>query len=461
MSHDDRRGVPTSATSAAEVAAVDDAFETFADYEMVAGARVKQLLADHPESVLGRVLRGYMMLMLETAVVGPKVTALATTTLAEADHANERERHHLRALETWAGGDPVGAAAHWDRLLAEHPLDLLALKMHHYTTFWTGRPQVMRTAVEGVLDAWDDDVDGYDHVLGMHAFALNETGHHAEAEVIGRDAVGRNPEDLWSVHAVAHALEMQGDIRGGLDLFDVDETTWATKNPFVGHIWWHAALFGWNGGDHDAVLRLYDERLRPASTDFFLDIQNLASLLRRLELAGVDVGDRWDELADHATARTGDHVLTFTDVHCALALARAGRLDDLARYIASLRDHRDSRPAAIDVRPHELAVELAQGFAHAASGATAEAAEIFAAHHADVAPIGGSDAQRDLFDLIALATTHEAGDVHRACHLARARARRWPTSVPTWRWYATVHDAAGDADAAATATRRAEELSIT
>lgn len=44
------------------------------------------------------------------------------------------------------------------------------------------------------------------------------------------------------------ALEMQGDHKAGVALFDVEPEIWATKNPFIGHVWWHAALFEWNAG---------------------------------------------------------------------------------------------------------------------------------------------------------------------------------------------------------------------
>ena len=249
-------------------------------------------------------------------------------------------------------------------------------------------------------DAWDESIPGFDHVLGMHSFGLNETGHYSVAETVGREAVARNGEDLWSVHAVAHALEMQGDLAAGDRLFDVDPTRWDSKNPFRGHMWWHAALFAWNGGDYERVLRIFDERLRPVSTDFYLDIQNLSSILTRLELVGVDVGDRWDAVADHAAARVGDHVLAFTDVHCALTLARTGRHEDLEAFTTSLIDHRSARPATADTSGVDAAIQLSLCFAADAAGDPTKAAVGMRAIRGDLAPIGGSHAQRDLFDLL-------------------------------------------------------------
>ncbi len=460
MSVSDRRGVATSASSQDEVDAYDDGFELFLNYEMSAGGAMKQVLADHPESVLAVILRGYMMMMLESTAVHPKVSALAATTAESADHASDRERLHLEALGRWAGGDVFAAAHSWDRLLAEDPRDLLALKMHHYTTFWTGRAGVLLSAVEGVLDAWDENVPGYDHVLGMHAFALNETGRYERAETVGREAVDRNAEDLWSVHAVAHALEMQGDHRRGDEFFSVDPAAWGTKNPFVGHVWWHAALFPWDAGDYGRVLDIYDHRLRPASTEFFLDIQNLSSLLTRLELAGVDVGDRWEELGDHATARTGDHVLSFTDVHCALTLARTGRVDDLTAFVTSLEAHRSALPDGIGSAGAERAIEVTRALAAAADGDPGLGASILGGVRGDLAPIGGSHAQRDLFDLVLADMVMSAGDHSLAVNLLRARSARWPRSVPTLSRYGDALEQAGQVAKAGEIRERAAALML-
>jgi len=445
----DCRGLDLSITDKAAVGTYDTALGRFLNYEASAGQAVKQLLADRPDTVMASVLRGYMMLMIETTAVQPKIAGLARLLSTEATHANQRERLHIAALDHWANDDVRAAATVWHRILAADPLDLLALKVHHYTTFWTGRAGALLSAVEGVLDAWDETVPGFDHVLGMHSFGLNENGHYLAAERVGRDAVAMNSEDLWSVHAVAHALEMQGDVTAGDKLFDVDPTCWESKNPFRGHLWWHAALFAWNGGAYDRVLQLFDERMRPTSSNFYLDIQNLSSILTRLELVGVDVGDRWDAVADHAGARIGDHVLAFTDVHCALTLARTGRLADLEQFTTSLIAHRSARPATSDCSGIDAAIQLSMCFAADAAGdPTKSAVGMRALRADDLAPIGGSHAQRDLIDLLTADVTQRAGDLDMAMHLFGARSRRWPNSVPTRTRYSEALTAAGNSDRA-------------
>ena len=97
------------------------------------------------------------------------------------------------------------------------------------------------------------------------------------------------------------------------------------------HLWWHRGLYHFERREFAEVLALYDRRFRDlaspltqAQPDLYIDVQNAASMLFRLERQGVDVGDRWVELADKAEARIGDCLSAFTLPHWMMALAAAG-----------------------------------------------------------------------------------------------------------------------------------------
>jgi len=199
-----------------------------------------------------------------------------------------------------------------------------------------GRSADLRGGPARVLHAWDEKVPGYGNVLGMLSFGHEECGAYPEAEAAGRQAMELDREDLWALHAVAHVLEMQGRLKEGLAWLDFPANAWDDRNPFRGHLWWHRALFLYEGGDYEAVLALYDRSIASEKSDFYLDIQNAAALLARLEFAGVNVGDRWGHLAEHVEGRLDDHVLAFTDTHAMMALAATGRGDAAMRLLASL-----------------------------------------------------------------------------------------------------------------------------
>ena len=106
------------------------------------------------------------------------------------------------------------------------------------------------------------------------------------------------------------------------------------------HNGWHLALFLIEQGRFDEVLADYDRFTAPKlADDATLDRIDAASLLWRLELAGVDVGDRWAPVAEQWMAHVDDHLLAFNDLHCAFAAARspdpdhATRLRQLARRV--------------------------------------------------------------------------------------------------------------------------------
>jgi hypothetical protein len=72
-------------------------------------------------------------------------------------------------------------------------------------------------------------------------------------------------------------------------------------------------MFHLEQSEFDAVLDLYDQRFRNLASpltqtlpDLYIDVQNAASMLFRLERQGVDVGDRWIEIADKAEQRVGN-----------------------------------------------------------------------------------------------------------------------------------------------------------
>ena len=143
-----------------------------------------------------------------------------------------------------------------------------------------------------------ESVPGYGYVLGMHAFGLEENGLYAQAEETGRRALEISRRDPWAVHAVTHTFEMRGSTDQGIEFLRSREADWAPDNGFAFHNYWHLALFHLDLGQYDEVLAIYDEHIRPRPTQVALENVDASALLWRLELRGVDVGSRWQALAD-------------------------------------------------------------------------------------------------------------------------------------------------------------------
>jgi len=430
----DVRGLEITAASEAAVRDFDATVAQYLRFGLDTGDCLKRTLAEDPEMALAHCVKGYffMLFCVPALAVKARASLEAGRRSAAERGATERERRHLDALDAWTRGEFEEAVSHLEVILAAHPRDILALKLAHYLHFYLGDDANHRDSIGRVLHAWDDTVDGYGYVLGMHAFALEESGAYAEAEQAGRAAVERNPADLWAVHAVAHVMEMQDRRREGIAWIRESEPQLGDCNNFGYHVWWHLALFHLELEEVEAVLRLYDERMRADLSDEYLDICNATSMLWRLEERGVDVGDRWNELAERCEARTSDHQMVFPDVHYMFALAAGGRDAAVERMLDSMRTFAEGGATEQRVM-REAGVSIGRAIAHWYRGEYAAVVDVLAPVRYRLPLIGGSHAQRDLFHQVLIAAALASGRHETARALLSERAARKPRNPWTWK----------------------------
>ena len=270
----------------------------------------------------------------------PEVVSALRAAEAAIGRASEREQRHLAAAKAWARGETSQAILGWETILADHPTDALALRLVQDAYFFLGRSAAIRDCAERVLPAWDRDNPLASFVLGLYAFGLEETGDLKRAEDFGREALARNPRDAWATHALAHVMETANRHEEGVAFLKSTRADWAHAHFMAHHNGWHLALFLIEQGRFDEVLADYDRFTAPKlADDATLDRIDAASLLWRLELAGVDVGDRWAPVADTWMAHVDDHLLAFNDLHCAFAAARSPDPDHVTRLRQSLDDY--------------------------------------------------------------------------------------------------------------------------
>jgi len=453
----DCRGLETTAASDAAVAAYDRTIRAYLCFARDTGDQLKAVYKADPDMPMAHCLKGYFFQLFSNPALHPKAEQALEQArkAAEARGANPRERMHIAALAAWRRGDLRKATDLWEAILLEHPLDILALKLGHFTHFYFGDAAELRDSVARVLPCWSEATPDYGYVLAMRAFGLEESGDYAAAEKAGRRAVEINPEDAWGVHAVAHVLEMQGRAREGIAWVEGLTPHWQKSNNFRFHVGWHHALFHFEREDYDRVLALYDGTFRAERTDDILDLSNAIAMLWRLEDEGVGVGQRWDELADIAETRSRDHVLAFADAHFVMALAGGGRLDKAAAMVKSMAA---ADPACrVSEAPILAGVGTAIGDAIVAfrRGDYAAAAERLYPQRGEIRLIGGSHAQRDVFARLLILAALKSGKAKLARALLAERAARNPDSAWTWKKSAEALAALGDTAGANDARERA------
>ena len=194
------------------------------------------------------------------------------------------------------------------------------------------------TSVARVLPAWDPTNPLRSFVLGAYAFGLEESGELGRAEDAAREAFAGIPHDGWATHALAHVIESASRQEEGIAFLKQTRASWSPAHFMAGHNGWHLARLSHRAGSLDEVLAGYDSFTAPRlAQDLTLDRIDAASLLWRLELVGVDVGDRWAPVARAWMAHADDHVLAFNDLHLALAAGRSPDPEDATRFRRSAR----------------------------------------------------------------------------------------------------------------------------
>jgi tetratricopeptide (TPR) repeat protein len=447
----DARGLAVTAASPDAVAALDATVAAYCGMRRDTGDTLKRALAADPDFLLAHTLKGYfMMLFAKRDFVARAAQSLAAAeAAARAAGGTARERGHLAALRDWVHGDWRGALARWEAILLDHPRDLVALRLAQYSLLYEGDSEGLRDSVARVLYAWDEGVPGYGFVLGAYAFGLEESGNYAAAERAGRHAIEINPADVWAAHAVAHVFEMQDRQREGIAWIDGLDREWGELHNFVFHIRWHRCLYHLELAQYDRVLDLYDREIRAESTDEYLDISNAVALLWRLEQLGVAVGTRWVELAERSAGRLGDHVLVFADLHYAIALAAGGA--GIETWLRSSRGYaaRGESQSAVMAEP---GLGLAAAAAAHRNGEWSRAVELLLPLRPAIRRIGGSRAQRDLFEQMLIDAALRDGRFALARALLSERTRLRPRNA--WAWMHTARAAAGVGDDAAAQAAR-------
>jgi hypothetical protein len=371
---------------------------------------LQQVLAERPEWSRVHATKALMLTLLaRRELQGPAQEAAAHAVMLARTEGHAGDRVFSDAASAAAHGAWWAAIDQLERAIVENPLDTLSAKMSHALRFMLGDKPGMLRSIERVLRLLPGDHRHRGFLMGCHAFALEETGEYGRAETVGTLAVEREPRDAWGLHAVSHVHEMTGRFEDGIRWIENREPQFGHCNNFGGHLFWHLALFKLETGAIGEVFSLYDRKIRHDRTDDFRDIANGASLLARLELDGHDVGERWDELADKAEARLDDRSLIFADLHYMLALLGAGRMKPASRLARSIGAE-PARTSAQNLVAERAGRQIAEGLAAFAAGDMDVALERLLASRRQRALIGGSDAQRDVFEQVLIEAALRKGE---------------------------------------------------
>jgi hypothetical protein len=444
----DYLGNPVSGDAGA-LSAVDDFVAGFIGYETRAGQVVKAAAA-RPDQGLLNLYAGALFMLLES----PQGPERARPFLDRARDAglNPREQRTADFLAAWIKGDVPAAVVLGEAICRDWPRDLAMVKLCQYLAFNRGDFAGMLRLALGALPAAEDVAQMH----AMAAFGYEECHLLADAERAARRALEMRRDEPWAQHALAHVMITQGRIDEGARFLEGVTEGWSGLNSFMAtHNWWHLCLFYLSQGREAAVLRAFDDHCWAGDKDYSQDQVGAVSLLARAELAGLDVGERWGEVAERIAARGIDVEQPFLALQYLYALIRAGRAESPA-LLAAIRRRAAASPDFARSAWTDAALPAAEGIAAYLADEHPAAIRELGAALPRLPRIGGSHAQRDLFEQIwlgALIADSRWNDAQQA--LERRRASD-PDGAPLNRMLARTYDALELPRQAAEARARAE-----
>jgi len=391
----DAQGLVVTTDSDKAIAAINRFIDQALCYGKDAETAILQAIEADPTCALAHAYAAAYYLTQENRKAWQQAQPYLQTAQRNLAKITHRERLYVQAILAWANQEIDVAIALHEEITNKFYYDLISVQQGQYHYFYMGDKEKLRQIAQKVLLS----NPGNHYLYGMVAFGLEQCHQLGAAEKMARQAITLNRYDPWAHHAIAHIMETQGRVDEGIAWMESFADTWENCNSMLyTHNWWHIALYYLQLKNYEKVLKLYDTHIwERANKQSPKDQVGAISLLLRLELHGVDVGDRWQSISPYLYSRIEEHALPFQDLHYVYALTKAGHHDWVNQMLASMQYHTLSINPFVRQRWIEVAIPAARGMVAHAKGdfhtTVTELKPVLSRLH----EIGGSNAQRVLF----------------------------------------------------------------
>jgi len=413
----DSRGHEITATDNKAVAACNAGVESYIRFRADAMGYLDDAIALEEGFVLPLLMKAWMLHSARNAKYAPKIAELVGQIESNSGEANSRENDLLAALKFAFKGHGIEAVTVLEGILNRHPTDLLSHRLAQFELFWNGRSRWMKDLTETAVPDWSEEIPGYATFLACRAFANEEAGFYEEAERCGRQSVELDCTEVWGAHSVAHVMLMKARVHDGIAWLDGLKENWIQANQMRHHLWWHYCLFLLEVEDHERVLSLLTTEVRNpesplviALPDAAIDIQNFSSLLIRLELRGIDVGDHWQALANICADRIDNCTNPFSNFHDIMVLAATGQFDKAEAMLANMESFSLEGEGSLVTAYRTVGLSAGRAVLSHRRRDYARVVELLSGVRHDLSLLGGSHAQRDVLFQILTDAAYRTGN---------------------------------------------------
>lgn len=368
------------------------------------------MVDEDPEFVLGLTLNLQLNLMgaLRTPrfdeTLKKKIELLNKLIERKGKLVNEHELLHAEVVNLWSKNELRKSARVLERIVTLYPEDVAALKMIQDVNFFLGTALPMRNSLASSLPRMSDKNPLKGYVHGMFSFALEESNQYEESQIEALKALNLIPIDTWAIHNYAHCLEMQGLSEEGSKWMNDRKPDWKQCQTLACHQYWHSALFHINNNQFDEAVALLDQEVltRCVQGSSALDMHDASSMMYRLELVDMfnqvqqndpdQMRKRWSGIYTMTEPHKMDHLSGFHDAHYLMSFLGMNDLKLAREFIDSIDGAPELREGANLVKP------LLEAMYQFKLGAFDKCVDLLADIRFDIIRIGGSHAQRDVFE---------------------------------------------------------------
>jgi len=411
----DRRGLSLSTASALAAEHYRAGMECFLRGQPGAADAFNAANEADPDFLEARVGAAFSALY-DGDVVG------AGRALARARGNDERGRGQLALVRALSQIDLTTAERVARAHLAQFPTDDVAREAFGLLLFFLGRS--------------DEIIEFYDWLAPHHgddwgfgaswSFACHEVGRLEQSHELGQAALAARPDHVFATHSLAHVAYERGAHQEGAALV----RAFLARHDAIAfqrrHLRWHLTLNLLAIGQADEIPALWADTLSgPAARTSPGLVEDGAGLLWRWHLFAPGRWSLpWEELGPHARSVADLPVIPLPAASAAIVLAALGDTEGLS----SLVDTAASMASAGLAVPAPVLAAVAEAAQASFSGQWDVVAGALGAVGDRLGQIGGSRAQREVFEDALIIGLLRSGQATQAAGLLERRLGRRPSA---------------------------------
>ena len=140
-----------------------------------------------------------------------------------------------------------------------------------------------------------------------------------------------------------------------------------------------------------------------------MDVQNVASMLLRLELREVNVGDHWMVLADVCANRVHNHTNAFSNLHDMMVLAATGQFEKAEELLQSIEEFVESGEGSLLTSYRVAGMAACRAVLAHRRREYSRVIDVLSPVRHDLSLLGGSHVQRDVLYQVLIDASRRLG----------------------------------------------------